>query len=114
MHTVEPKSLGGFVRCLSGFFITKSNPTGLTPAECTLLSALISLLQQTEDKIITKEVKVNLANMTNHSLQVITNYINKFVKKGVIQSGKLHPIFYQDKIVISYRSAPNEVGAVDK
>jgi len=114
MYTVEPKSLGGFVRCLSGFFITKNNPTGLTPAECTLLAALISILLQTKDQIITREVKVELANMTNHSLQVITNYMNKFVKKGLIQMNKLHPIFYNQEIKISYRSAPNEVGAVDK
>lgn len=102
MYTVEPKSLGGFVRCLSGFFITKNNPTGLTPAECTLLAALISILHQTGDHRITKEAKLELANITNHSLQVITNYMNKFVKKGVIIEDKIHPIFYMKEIKICY------------
>lgn len=98
---IKPKSLGVFVRSLSGLFITKTNPTGLTPKECIILAALIYVLDEKNTRIITKEIKEELANMTNHSLQVITNYINKFrIKDVVTSSNTINSIFYKDKIII--------------
>lgn len=97
---VQPKSLGEYVRCLSGFFMTKTNPAGLTPKECTVLAALCFVLKNCTTEI-TKEKRVQLANLTNHNTQVITNYISKFKKKGVIVDNKLHPVFYK-KIILQY------------
>lgn len=100
---IKPKSLGGFVRCISGVFITKNNPNGITPKECNIIAALITLLDDTGQKVITKEIKVALANLGNHSLQVAINYVNKLKLKGVIlQDDTLHPIFLQDKVIIEY------------
>ena len=98
---IQPKSLGAYVRCLSGLFITKENPSGLSPKECTILAALCFLLGDNKAPI-TKEVKVELANMTNHNFQVITNYIAKFKRKKVItENNTLHPIFYK-RLIIEY------------
>lgn len=106
---ITPKSIGGFVRSLSGLFITKDNPNGITPKECSILAVLFVALNETEKKVITKDVKVQLANATNHSIQVITNYVNTLKQKGVItKENKLHRIFYEDKIIIEW----NEYSAI--
>lgn len=97
---VHTKTLRGYINSISGLFMTRSNPQGLTPAECTLLSALRSILPEGTD--ITKQVKVEVANMTNNKVQVVTNYITKFMKKGVVVNKRLHPVFYKDQIIIKY------------
>jgi hypothetical protein len=99
---VHPKTLRGYINCLSGLFMTKSNPQGLTPTECALLSVLLSVLP--EGKEIDKPIKIEVANMTNNKVQVVTNYITKFMKKGVVVDRKLHPVFYKDQITITYGS----------
>lgn len=104
--TIKPKSLEGFVRSLSGLFINKDNPQGLTPKEIELLIQLLTILRNKKEPVINKKVKVELANMTNHSLQVITNYINKLKEKGVIQDTSVHPIFLRTKIIIQYGESP--------
>ena len=97
---VQPKSLGGLVRSLSGFFMTKDNPHGLSPKECTVIACLISI---TENNQITNDIKVELSNQLNQKYQVTLNYINKFKKKGVItKDDKLHPVFFKTKIVIEH------------
>lgn len=96
-YTVQPKSFGGLVRGLSGLFMTRENPQGLTPKECTVLATLLSVVK---DKKITKEMKVEVSNQLNQSLQVTTNYISKFKKKQVItDKNHLHPIFF-NKVTI--------------
>lgn len=98
---IQPKSLGSYVRCLSGLFISKENPSGLSPKECTILAALCFILKDNKREI-NKEVKVELANLTNHNVQVITNYINKFKKKRAItKNNTLHPIFFK-RLIIEY------------
>ncbi len=100
---IKPKSLGGFVRNLSGLFITKTNPTGISPKECSVLAQLIFILSQRKEKVINKEVKLELANMNNHSLQVATNYITKFRTKGVVmKDNTINPIFLKTRIIIEY------------
>lgn len=96
---VRAKSLGGFVRSLSGLFITKENPLGLTSTECSMLAALIHVAS---DKAITKNMKIELANISNHGFQVITNYINRLKKKGAItDDNKINPVFLADKVTIT-------------
>lgn len=98
---IKPKSTGGFVRAVSGLFISKENPQGLTPKECTILAALIFILLSQADKTITKEVRNQLGNMTNHSHQVVTNYINKLKQKGVItEANRLHEVLTRERITI--------------
>ncbi len=99
---VQPKSLGGLVRSLSGLFITKDNPNGLSPKECTVIACLRSLTPES-DYIIDGVTKLEASNQLNQKLQVTVNYINRFKKKGVItKDNKLHPIFYKHKVVIEY------------
>ena len=97
---LTPKTLGGFVRTLSGVFITSSNPQGLTFVELKLLTALLSILPK--DTEIHKDTKVQLANLTNNKVQVVVNYLNKLKRKGVIVDNKLHPIFYKEQIIIEH------------
>lgn len=99
---IKPKSLGGFVQSLSGFFITKENPAGLTPKELSILTALVFLAKQRHSSTVNKVMKEQLADLTNHNLQVTTNYVNKLRKKGVIVQDKLHPLFFKDRIIIEY------------
>lgn len=100
---IRPKSLGGYVRVLSGLFITKTNPSGISPKECSILAQLIFILSQRSGRKITKDVKLEIANMNNHSLQVITNYISKFRNKGIVlPDNTLSPIFFKNKIIIEY------------
>lgn len=99
---IKPKSPGSFVRIISGLFISKEHQHGLSPKECSILAALLTLVSN-EDEIVTKTVKIDLANLLNQSLQVTTNYINKFKQKGIVLSnGKLHPILFKNKITIEY------------
>lgn len=89
---IKPKSLGGLVRSLSGLFITKDNPLGLTSKECTVIAVILAVVKNKE---ITREHKIEISNQLNQSLQVTTNYCNKFVKKRVItQENKLHTLFF--------------------
>lgn len=97
---LNPKTPGGFVRILSGIFISSSNPQGLTIVELKLVTTLLSILPNQEK--ITKETRIQLCNLTNNKMQVIVNYLNKLKKKGVIVNDKLHPIFYKQQIVIHY------------
>lgn len=102
---LKPKTLGGFVRALSGVFITKENPQGLTLTEINILVGIYSILLSKKKIVIDKEVKVELANLTNNKLQVIVNYINKLKRKNAItQDDKLHSIFYKQLITIEYGS----------
>jgi len=95
---IKPKSLGGFVRSLSGLFITKDNPNGLSPKECTVIAVILATAG---DNYITKELRIEVSNQLNQSLQVTANYINKFKNKGVItKEDKLHPLFFKQKITI--------------
>lgn len=99
--TITPKTLGGLVRSLSGLFITKENPSGLTPKECTVLAILLSIVKSQK---ITKEIKIELSKQLNQKLQVTINYINKFKAKGVItKEDRIHPLFFKNKITIQWK-----------
>ena len=104
-QVIKPKSPGSFIRIISGLFISKEHQHGLSPKECSILAALLTLVTS-EDEVITKTIKIDLANLLNQSLQVATNYMNKFKQKGIVlQNNKLHPILFKNKIIIEYGSS---------
>ena len=104
-QTVKANSLGSFVRSISGIFMNKSNPNGITNKECTLIAQLIFILSEKSTTVVDRQVKIELANMTNHNLQVITNYIGKFKNKGIIlEDNKIHPLFLETEITIKHLS----------
>lgn len=108
-HFVSPQTVPGFIRCISGLFITKENPHGLTPVEMMFLSKLISILQQQNKQSIDKDVKIELANVTNQGLQVVLNYLTRLRKKGVIEENKLHSILSKKRIVIEMKDGKSSV-----
>ncbi len=96
---IKPTTLASFIKSLSGLFITKENPNGISPKELVVFVTLVHLV---EDRI-DKEIKVKLSNQLNQSLQVSTNYVTKFKKKGLItKDNKIHPLFSKKRIVIEY------------
>lgn len=96
---IKPKNPGQLVRALSGLFITKDNPSGITPKESMVLACMLGLVGS---KIITKELKQEISNQLNQSLQVTTNYVNGFRKKRIIIGDKINPIFFTKQIIIQY------------
>lgn len=98
---IQPQTLSGLVRSLSGLFITKENPNGISPKECIVIACMLAHVPNKE--ILSKEVKITISNQLNQSYQVTTNYVNKLKKKGVITAqDKLHSIFYEPKIIIKH------------
>lgn len=99
---VKPASVNGLIQTVAGIF-------DLTPKEIKVLAIIVYLLRQKDSidsashsPVIDKEVKESVAEITGHSLQVVTNYITKFRKKNVIKEDRLHPIFMFNKIDIRY------------
>lgn len=100
---IRPKTLHGFVQGLSGMFVTKDNPGGLTPKELKMLSIMVFICKQKNVKTITREVREGMVEITAHSAQVITNYINKFKKKGAItDDGKISSVLFGNRVTILY------------
>ena len=95
-YKLQPKNLPAYIRILSGYF-------NLTKKEQQVLTAIIHILNEVETEVITREVKIEIANFCNFKLQVVTNYINLMKKKGCIKSNNtLHPILTSNKVVIEY------------
>ena len=93
---ISPKTHQGFVKAISGIF-------DLTPKEIKIIAIILYLLEQEHNTRITKDIKANLVSITGHSQQVITNYLNKFRKKKVIDTNnQLHKIFTNGPVTIEY------------
>jgi len=99
---IKPSTIGGYIRCISGLFITRSNPKGLTPTEINFVNLSYNVLTKLNQQEFTKEVREELANSMNTKTQVVTNYINTLKKKGVVKENKLHPVFYKTKLTIEH------------
>lgn len=84
-------TLRGYLKAISGLFITKDNPAGFTPKELDMLELLIFLLDEEKSTTVTANIKRKMAEVSNHPLQVITNYIKKLRdKKALTPDNKLH------------------------
>jgi DNA-binding MarR family transcriptional regulator len=78
-------------------------PQDISPKELQVLTAIYYILTLYEDKTVNRKVKEDLANMSNYKLQVVTNYVNKLKKKGIIgKDSKLHPYFQSTTITFNY------------
>jgi len=99
-HLVAPNSIPGYIRCVSGLFVTKEHPHGITPIEMQVLATLVLILKTNNKEEIDKEVQLELADKHNMGLQVVLNYLGRLKKKGVIKDKKLHHIFYKKEILI--------------
>lgn len=92
---IEPQTAQGFVQSLAGVF-------KLTPKEVKIFAIILYLIQDKQDHTISTDIKEEIATITGHSLQVITNYITKFRRKKAIVDDKPHFAFMQEQIIISY------------
>ena len=100
-QTIKLSSLGSLIKSVSGLFITPDNPNGITIKEMKVISCLLSVLSNNNTKVITKDIKIEVAEQLNQSLQVTINYITKLRQKNVIsKDNKFHPLFYKDKIIL--------------
>lgn len=98
-QVIKPTTLASFIKSLSGLFITKENPNGISPKELIVFITLVHLTHE----VVDKDVKVMVSNSLNQTLQVTTNYVSKFKKKGLItKDNKIHPLFSKKRIVIEY------------
>ena len=96
---IPAKSLVQFVRAVSGLFITANNPAGIPEKEITIAAALLHTMQGRKE--VSTEDRIRVAELTNSKVQVITNYIGKMKKRGIIDAtNHLHPIFFNTQITI--------------
>src|SRR5688572_13121559 len=97
---IKPTTVSGLVQTVAGIF-------DLTPKESKVLAIMVYLCRQGKNGCmrpwVDKEMKESVAEITGHSLQVVTNYISKFKKKNVISKDNvLHSVFTLSKIDIRY------------
>ena len=99
--TIKTQTQRGYLQAISGLFITKKNPGGLTPKELDFLAAIIFVGVDKETRAIGPEQKKHISALTNHPIQVVTNYIKKLRDKNVLtQDNKILPILLTDEITI--------------
>lgn len=105
MKTIKVQTLRGYLQALSGLFISKENPGGLTPKELDFLSALIFVGVEKGTLVVNAETKRMVASLINHPIQVVTNYIKKLRDKKVLTTANsLNPILLYGEITISYKA----------
>ncbi len=108
MTLIKSKTLRGYLQGISGLFITPDNPQGLTPKELDILTVLVFSLNEKGETILTTDVRARAGELTNHSKQVITNYIKRLRdKKAITAYNTLHPILRGINVTISYESPDN-------
>lgn len=96
---IKANTLKGYLQGISGLFISKDNPGGLTPKELDMLTAFLFILSEEQKTEIDSDIKDKVSSLTNHPHQVITNYMKKLRDKGVFTtSNKPHPILFETKI----------------
>lgn len=95
-YQVKIKGLANLTRLVSSFF-------KLTPKEAQVLAALIHIMKDQKVDVVTKDAKIELANMSNFSSQIVTNYVNVLRrKKALTDNYTLHPILTTKKIIFNY------------
>jgi len=73
-----------YVKLMSGFFITQENQKGISPKEIEIFTELLKESKRLNTIKITSQLKENVADRLDTSVQVITNYLATFRKKKMI------------------------------
>lgn len=95
-------SMRGYLQAISGVFISPENPGGFTPKELDVLAALVFVMKQKNESVISTHTRQSVAAMMNHPVQVITNYINVLkAKKAIDKDNKLSMLILSSRLVIS-------------
>lgn len=97
---INTKTTKGYLQAISGVFISKEHPGGLTPKELDIITAFLFVMDDEEGEI-TSEVKDKVSALFNHPRQVITNYVKKLRDKGVItRANKIHKLILSNETTI--------------
>jgi hypothetical protein len=103
MSKIQCSTVRGYIQGVSGLFISKDNPSGLTPKEIDILTAIVFVLAEERSHVIIASTKEKVATLTNHPVQVITNYIKKLRDKRVLsQNNELHKLLREKVVFIEY------------
>jgi DNA-binding MarR family transcriptional regulator len=95
-YQIKIKGLGNLTKLLSSFF-------QITRKEAQVLAALMHIMDEQKTDVVTKEVRIELANMSNFSTQIVTNYVNQLRKKKALNKDySIHPILNSKKIIFNY------------
>lgn len=103
MSTLVPcLTLRGYLQAISGLFISRDNPGGLTPKELDILTALIYIMR--EEETVSAKTRKAVAQATGHPTQVVTNYMKKLRDKGVLSPDN-KPVAVLRESVITFKYA---------
>jgi hypothetical protein len=86
-----------YIRALTGIFISKSNPMGITEKEALILARMRDLFQEHRTEQLNQEIRKKLRMEFNLKTQSLHNMIAILRKKKLItQDNKLHKILRPD------------------
>jgi hypothetical protein len=88
-----------YVRAVSGIFITKKNPSGLTPKEIELIS---KLMEHSVKGVITSKTRTVVTEAMGWKKQNFYNMVVILKTKGVLVDEELHRIFTSGSINLQY------------
>ena len=84
MRTLNLTNCISYTLAVSGLFISKEHPSGVTPTEINIFSHLWYVMNYYNEKKITPRVKINTCNLLNMKSQVLINYIGRLKKKKLL------------------------------
>jgi len=96
------KSPVGYVRAVSGLFITKANPSGLTAKEIEIVA---KLMEYSSSGIITFPARKKTMDDLELKTQNFYNAMTVLKKKGVVVNEELHRIFTSKNLTVHYASS---------
>lgn len=105
---IKAGTLRGYLQGISGLFISKDNPGGLTPKELDILTAIVFIMGKEKKTCINALIKHDVAILTGHPVQVITNYVKKLRDKQVLdQKNTLHRLLIDKHVILHYKDQDN-------
>ena len=96
------KSPVSYVRAVSGLFITKEHPSGLTSKDIKIIAKLI---EHSKSGIVTFAARKKTMEELGLKQQNFYNAMTILKGKGVLVDEELHRIFTSDMLTVNY--APN-------
>jgi len=91
-----------YVRAVSGLFITKDHPSGLTTKEIRIIA---KLMQHSKSGIVTFSARKKTMDELGLKTQNFYNAMTMLKSKGVMINEELHRIFTSPSLTVNY--APN-------
>ena len=95
------KSPAGYVRAVSGLFITKEYPSGLTIREMQIIASLIN---HSKSGVLTFASRKKTMDELEIKSQHFYNAMVVLKRKGVLVEDELHRIFTSSNLTINYAS----------